>query len=209
MSDVTPARFLRCLLDLQTHPKPAYAVAEALALLAALTGARIAYLEIFDEHGVPQFSRAHGAIGHDLDVVRGAISRGIIGHALAHGETIATASALDDIRFKDLGSVQQHQIAAVLCAPIGFGDGVVYLQGNHDARAFDLHDRDSTALLARELAPMRPWLLGAPPKLEHLVQARKREIIARTLQRNDGNVTAAARELGIGRALIHRTIRMK
>ncbi|MFN0246896.1 MAG: GAF domain-containing protein [Kofleriaceae bacterium] len=208
MADTTlSARFYRLLLDLPCHPRPADAVGDALALLAGLTRACIAYVELYNDQGVAGFSRAHGVVDHDLEVVRGAISRGIIGHALTCGETIASASAVHDKRFKALGSVQQHQTAAVLCSPIGLGDGVVYLQGRNDARTFELHDREDVVLFARQLAPMTLWLVDGRPTFVKQMQTRKRQVIAEALYRNEGNVTAAARDLGVGRALVHRVMR--
>jgi GAF domain-containing protein len=93
---------------------------EALALIVSVTGARRAYVEVGSGTGEGErFWRSHSLSSEDIEAVRESISRGIIAEAVATGTTVVTASALTDPRFRDRGSVQQKEIEAVLCAPIG------------------------------------------------------------------------------------------
>jgi transcriptional regulator with PAS, ATPase and Fis domain len=109
----------------------------------------------------PRFFMAHGFAREELAAVRRAISTGIVREALATGRTISTASAVDDPRFREHGSVQERRIQAVLCAPIGDPSvGVVYLEGRASPGPFPEEDRAHAELFARHVAPLADRLLA-------------------------------------------------
>lgn len=140
---------------------------EALALVVEAADARQGYLELYDDadvDGVPRWWIAHGFSAAEIDTVRLSISRGIIGEALATGETVVTPSALLDPRFNTRESVRRGRIEAVLCATIG-GDpprGVLYLQGRAGPGLFSEPERGRAETFTRHLAPLVDRLL-----LEH------------------------------------------
>ena len=133
---------------------------DALALLVEMTGARQGYLEISDADAEAESSRwslAHGFSAAEIEKVRTNISSGIVAEAIATGQTVKTASALLDPRFRDRGSVQIHKIDAVLCAPIGAETtpvGVLYLQGRKAAGLFSAEDQARAETFARHLGPV-------------------------------------------------------
>jgi Nif-specific regulatory protein len=64
-------------------------------------------------------------------------------------------SAMDDAVFGDLRSVEQNQIGAVPCAPVGHPPiGVVYLQGRSAPGSFTAGDHAAFELFTRQLAPL-------------------------------------------------------
>ena len=137
----------------------------SLDLVLELTGARKGYLELYtEEDGPPRWSLAFGCTEDEVEGIREAISHGIIARAMASGETVSTASALNDPRFAEQASVQFNKIMAVLCAPIGGGDGeapmgVLYLQERAKIGPFDKQDKHYAELVARHLAPQVDRLL--------------------------------------------------
>jgi Nif-specific regulatory protein len=149
--------FYRRLLDLGAASDIEPLLDEALALIVAVTGAKIAYLELYDEErDEPRFWKAHEVTGAEVAAIRSAISRGIIGAALADGRTIETSSAMDDARFQGRTSVRDNAIDAALCVPIGSEPvtGAIYLQGRTRPGPFDALDRERAELFARQLAPL-------------------------------------------------------
>ncbi len=149
----------RQLLELRRNDEIEPLLDEALALIVAVTGAGRGYLELQDDPPLgtaeqrresPHFWIARGCSDEDVAAIRRSFSRGVIRQAIAGGRTILAASALTDPRLRDLGSVREKQIEAVLCAPIGSAPplGVLYLQDRASPGGFteeDLH-------LAEELA---------------------------------------------------------
>src|SRR5690349_14457331 len=108
----------RKLLDIGAHHEIESFLEQALALMIEMVCARRGYLELLGEgRAEPRFWIARGCSEDDVASVRAQFSGGVIAHALASGQTIATVSALDDPRFRDRGSVRKNQIEAVLCAP--------------------------------------------------------------------------------------------
>src|SRR5262249_59038391 len=94
---------------------------EALGLVVDVVGARQGYLELHadeDRAGSLPWWIAHGFSAGEVEGVRAAISRGIIAHALATGQTIVTPSALLDPRFCDRDSVRTGRIEAGLGGPV-------------------------------------------------------------------------------------------
>jgi Nif-specific regulatory protein len=125
--------YYRSLLGLAAHDAPRPMLDRALRLLVDLTGAREGYIELYDDgdtHTIT-WSAWVGCDEARAEQIRGAISRGIIAEAIATGTVVVTSSASRDPRFRDLDSVRDQGIEAVVCAPIGQGAtlGVVYLQG--------------------------------------------------------------------------------
>lgn len=170
--------FYRRLLDLGTEEELEPLLEAALALIVEVTGATTAYLELTGDEGAPRFWRGHRVSAQDVETIRATISHGIIARALLDGRTIETASATDDARFADLGSVRQHSIQAVLCAPVGTRPalGVVYLQGRTRPGRFTEIDRERAELFARQLAPLVDRLVRRddPDQLDHTLLARQR-----------------------------------
>ena len=74
-------------------------LAEALGLILEITGARIGYLELYADG--PRWSASRGMTDQEVAGARAVTSRGIIGEALATGQTIVTPSALLDPRFQE------------------------------------------------------------------------------------------------------------
>jgi Nif-specific regulatory protein len=160
----------RQLLELGTEGELRPLLRRALKLVVAITGAQNGYLEVRDEapdapkdtDGRPlRWSMATGFKRDDIPEVRQAISRGVIAESIATGKSIRVASAMDDTRFHDLTSVQEHQIRAVLCAPIGTDPslGAVYLQGSQVGVEFDEKDEWHAEVFARHLVPYADRLI--------------------------------------------------
>lgn len=180
--------FYKRLLDLGAKDELEPLLEDALALIAEVTGAALAYLELSgDDSSEPRFWRGRGLSALDVQSIRQSISRGIIGRAISEGKTVETPSATDDARFADLGSVRQHEIRAVLCAPIGVAPpiGVIYLQGRTRTGGFGPDDREHVELFARQLAPLADRLAHKTlPSTDHTREIRERfhcaEIVGRS-----------------------------
>src|SRR4051812_20259641 len=129
---------------------------EALSLMLRIAGASQGYLEIFSDGDGPGWWTAAGICDDELDVIRSAVSRGIIAEAIASGTAVVTPSALLDPRFRDFGSVRRSRIEAVLCAPIGAAPpvGVLYLQGRTLPGNFSEEDLARAEIFGRHLAPL-------------------------------------------------------
>ncbi|WP_437721971.1 sigma 54-interacting transcriptional regulator [Sorangium sp. So ce861] len=150
--------FYRKLLDLGQAEEIKPFLAEALALIVKLTGARMAYVELRsdpDSQGDPPFWVAHGCQDDDVQKIRAAFSTGVMAEAIATGRTIMTVSALLDPRFSINQSVQRNRIEAVICAPVGVAPpvGVVYLQDRTENGLFTEEDRSRVEIFARHLTP--------------------------------------------------------
>ncbi len=153
------------LLDLGRQRHVESFLAEALHLVAEVTGARQGYLELLgdeDDPSAPRWWIAHGLSDQEIEGVRAAISRGIIAEALASGQTIVTPSALLDPRFSERKSVLEGQIQAVLCSPIGEDPprGALYLQGRAAPGPFSDDDLARAERFARHIAPLVDRLLA-------------------------------------------------
>jgi Nif-specific regulatory protein len=161
--------YLRLLeLGQQTTLNPF--LVDALGLLVEATGAREAYLELFDEAEQAQGPRwwtACGLSGEEITRVRATISRGIIAEAVASGRTVLTPAAFLDPRFSARESVRVANIQAVLCAPIGSDPprGVLYLTSASD-QPFSEDHLQCVELVAQHLAPLVDRLL-VQERLEH------------------------------------------
>ena len=181
--------FYRRLLDLGGKDEIEPLLDEALALIVEVTGASMAYLELYDDNANrPRFWKGFRCTDRDVASIRASISRGIIARAIGEGRTIETPSATHDARFSELGSVRQNSIQAVLCAPVGVQPpiGVIYLQGRTRPGMFTATDRERAELFARQLAPLADRLVRHRhhEHVDHTREVRERlrcpEIIGRS-----------------------------
>jgi Nif-specific regulatory protein len=129
---------------------------EALSLMLRIAGASQGYIEIFSDNEGAGWWTAAGICDDELEVIRAAVSRGIIAEAIASETAVVTPSALLDPRFRDFGSVRRSNIEAVLCAPIGSTPpvGVLYLQGRTLPGNFSEEDLARAEIFGRHLAPL-------------------------------------------------------
>lgn len=163
---------------------------EVLALIVQASRARKGYLEFYEPNEPqPTLALAHGCEGPAEDSFRAGISQGVMAEAMASRATVISASALDDPRFRDRGSVRRHHIEAVLCTPLG-GDpplGVVYLQERIPSGSFDEADRRRAELFARYIGPfaerllMRRWSKADDPTRTIRSQLRAEGVIGRSV----------------------------
>ena len=155
----------RALLDLGAHDSIDSFAGTALARITEMSGAEKGYLELFDPVDKTQEATAwRRSIGYSDTEVQGvqhAISKGIIAEAVASGESVMTASALVDERFRDRGSVRQHRIEAVLCVPIGAESvvGVLYLQNRRAPGPFNEEELTLAETFCRYLSVFADRLL--------------------------------------------------
>ncbi len=198
----------RQLLEFHSSRDVEPLLCDALRLLAAASTIEIAYLELSsDETGSPSFWKCHGLPGQPLDLVHSRISTEVIAFAIAEGRSIITASALSDDTLKDLVSVKENAIEAVLCVPIGIALplGVLYLQRSRGAGPFTPADRARAELFAHQVALVVGRLLRVSLVEETRLFAQHQAHLA--LRRSDGHLKRAARELGIGRAWLRKLLR--
>ncbi len=177
--DLTSERdFYRQLLDLGGQREIDPLLDQALALIADVTGARTGYLELYDDDSTqPRYWKGFHCSDRDRETIRASISRGIIQRAISEGRTIETPSAQLDERFADLGSVRQHEIQAVLCAPVGVPPiGVIYLQARAKPGPFSATDAERAELFARQLAPLADRLVRTsdPERYDFTREVRSR-----------------------------------
>jgi Nif-specific regulatory protein len=144
----------RRLLELGLHTDVEALLRDALALIVDVAKVRQGYLELHGDNEAAPWWMAHGCSDQTVEDVRATVSKGIIAMAIADGRTIVTSSALIDERFSARESVQDGQIEAVLCAPIGepIPRGVLYLQGREVPEPFSPADKDRAEVFARHLA---------------------------------------------------------
>jgi len=148
--------FLR-LLELDTSGDVEPLMRAALAIIVEMSRAAGGYVELHGggnqrERG-DVYRYAQGFSERAVANVREQLSDGIMAEALACGETVRTACAMEDGRFEELDSVQEHRIGAVVCVPIGEpAIGVVYLQARQEGFGFTEEAVRLTELFARHLA---------------------------------------------------------
>jgi Nif-specific regulatory protein len=155
----------RTLLELGAHDSLEQLTETALGLVTSMSQARKGYLELFDDrsaHPAPlRWEVSSGCSDAEVAEIRDVVSYGIIAEAVATGQPVVTASAVLDQRFRDRRSVQQGQIEAVLCVPIGTQTvmGVVYLQDRSTRGPFNEEEVTLTQTFARHLAVFAERLL--------------------------------------------------
>jgi DNA-binding NtrC family response regulator len=108
--------------------------------------------------------------------------------------------------------VVANQIRAVMCTPIGIGSpvGVVCVQGRRAPGRFPDVDRERAELFAAKLAAVADRIRFGRnvPKVtldDELRWLEYRHVRA-SIDRNEGNLSSTARELGITRARLYRII---
>jgi DNA-binding NtrC family response regulator len=151
--------FYRRLLDLGLQDRIEPFLEQALLLLIQIADARRGAIRIWDGGDAsqpPLYALERGfEPGEDM-----AFSHSVIHESFATGETILTASASEDPRFRDQGSVRGNRLEAVLCVPIGARvTGVLYLQDRNRPGPFSDPDRERAETFARHLAPFVDRLL--------------------------------------------------
>ncbi|MCA9636385.1 MAG: sigma-54-dependent Fis family transcriptional regulator, partial [Myxococcales bacterium] len=144
------------LLELSGEDDISRFLTDALALIVETSGATRGYIELYDpadRSDEPRWWLAEGFTDTELAAAREYLSSRIIAKALASGELVESASAVHDLRYADLESVQRNDIRGVLCARIGRDEpiGVLYLEGA-DA-AFGEADRRRCLAFARYVGP--------------------------------------------------------
>jgi Nif-specific regulatory protein len=184
---------LRRLFDLATKQEVQPLLDEALSLIIEVAGARRGYVEIRDESGEANgqlFWMARGCTDEDVEAIRADFSNGIIAEAIATGEVILSASAMQDTRFERHESVQLKRIEAVLCAPIGADPpfGVLYLQDRNAPGGFTGEAREYAELFARHVSTLADRLLvrrrfrdASDPTLESRKKLRIEHLIGRSV----------------------------
>jgi GAF domain-containing protein len=207
----TREAFLLKCIRLGDAADPHSALDRALRLLVGRTDAELGYVEIYedDERATPSLCSAVQCSQADARTISECISRGIISLALAEGRPIRTASAIDDERFRDHASVRQNQIGSAICVPIGrlVTLGAIYLQARRGdvLSAVDLDDAELVAsmldLVLNRVA--RPGVVT----LTEAVRAFQYRRIREALKRHEGNISAAASELGVTRKFIYSVLR--
>jgi hypothetical protein len=200
--------FYRRLLQLDTFVAPEPLISEAVALITDITEARLGYVELFS---TPPFREAHCDDGPPD--VEAWVSRGIIKAAVEARATINLASAAEHPRFRMSNSVAANQIRAVMCTPIGIGSpvGVVYVQGRRAPGRFPDLDRERAELFAAKLATVsdriRYGYRESRVTLDDEVRWLEYRHVRESIDRNAGNLSNTARELGITRARLYRIMK--
>jgi signal transduction protein with GAF and PtsI domain len=203
--------FYQHLLDLRTAKPLKPHLVRALELAVEVTGARLGYLELWDATCEPRWWIGHGVAAEELETIQRRISRGIIGRAIAEQVPIRIPSALTDERFRDLKSVKQNEIHAVLCAPV-LGDdlviGVIYLQGR--SGGFEERDVEDVQRFAVALSNVVGAIVPRTTKaLPIQVDDYKAQLVREAYQRNDFNAAATARELQVARKVIYGSLKRR
>lgn len=152
------------LLEIGTTSEIEPFLQEALALLTEIAGARRGYVELCDDHTGQEplrFTAIKGCSDDETAQIRAALSSSVIAEALATGETVVLASALEDQHFGSRTSVRKKRIEAVLCAPIGEAPpmGVLYLQDRLGGGPFTESDRGRAERFVRHIAAFVDRLL--------------------------------------------------
>jgi hypothetical protein len=205
--------FYRRLLELDTFVEPEPLIAEAVALITDITEARLGYVELFATKptATPLFREAHCDDGPPE--VEAWVSREIIKAAVETRMTINLASAAEHPRFRMSASVVANKIRAVMCTPIGIGLplGVVYVQGRRAPGRFPDLDRERAELFAAKLATVadriRAGRGASKVTLDDAVRWLEYRHVRAAIDRNGGNLSNTARELGITRARLYRIVR--
>jgi len=157
----------RDLLRLGAASDPRPFLEEALRRVVAAAGSHQGYLALYrgqDLGSEPDFWIAHDCTEEEVARVRANLSRGIVREAVDRGETISTACALEDPRFREQESVAVQGIRAVLCAPVAGALGVIYLQGKDQPgpSSGDCYRRHWTPRAGTCQPPPENWTCHAP-----------------------------------------------
>jgi len=141
-------------------------VQQALDIVVELTGAACGYLRVGglgpDPAEGSTWTASSALSAEGVADVEAMISTGIVMAALASGEAVETASAVQDPRFRDRQSVRGARIAAVLCLPLAGSPplGALYLQRSSGAGPFPARAQAIAALFARHVGPVLRGVLA-------------------------------------------------
>lgn len=176
-------------------------IARLLDALIVVIEATSAYVELAGEEAETTgfaLARPHGA----------PISRGVIATASGESRAIVSPSALADPTLRELRSVREHRIEAVLCVPVAAWRvrGVLCVQRCGRPGAFSDRDRAQVELVQRELAVIADRLVRARTLREETRRLRDR-LVAETLERTQWNITHTARALGVTRTFVYEVVR--
>lgn len=166
----------RDLLHLGAAGDPHPFLEEALRRVVEATGSHQGYLALYrhqDPAAQPDFWIAHDCSAEDVVQVRASLSRGIVREAVEQGQTISTACAVEDPRFREQESVSVQGIRAVMCAPVADARGVLYLQGRDAPGPFGEQDRRLLEDFAQQVAPYAERLLEQEHALDPTLPLRQ------------------------------------
>ncbi len=160
--------FYHLLLELASdHPDLKKSLNKALRLIAEVTDAERAYLEVRDTNGDAVY-QALEISDDEIEELQNSVSTGIIAEAIRTRENLLIPSALIDPRFQGQESVQRLAIESVLCVPF-FGErthGVLYLQGNRGFKDEAEKIQLDTELFAQHVSPLLDQLLKEQERTE-------------------------------------------
>ena len=198
--------FYQTLLKLDDEVDLDPVLTDALRSTTRITRSSLVYLEVFDEDGVPALARGHATTVTSLDSIRSQVSSGIVQQAIAERRTVETCVLVHDPHVV----LRDAAISTARCIPLGrvLPAGFVYVRTQS---SFSALDRERIDWLARRLARI-VYRLGDPATPRHRrlaeeiyeLQCRR---IREAMERCDGNIAEAARDLGVGRAFIYRVLR--
>jgi hypothetical protein len=180
-------QFYQLLLHLEHHPNATSQLEQALRQIVEITGARTVYLEIFAAGEQRAQSRGHDVEGRSHDAIEISISRDLVALAVDEGRTISRTTRLG------------RTLVAALCVPIKAESVIGFVWLERTRRAFSELDRERARLLARCVSVARAsW-----PKLADELRALRVRRVREALERCDGEISAAARLLGVSRVFIY------
>jgi Nif-specific regulatory protein len=156
--------FYRGLVDLTSTHEVKPLLGPTLQLVAEVTGAAAAYLELFDDAVPPRSWKSPSVRDEDLVSMRAAIARA------------RAASTPVEGRVTELESVRDLVNRTTLCCPIGSNPaiGMICLHGTVRSEPFDTSDRKHVALLASRLAALAEYWVPPRDTSDHTVAIRER-----------------------------------
>lgn len=195
--------FYQRLLDLSGPEEAERLLGRAIELLARLTGAELAYLEILDLGDELRLGCSAAGPAVAVDEVRARIAPEIARCVAGRIEPIVTASAIDDERLRELESVRWGRIRAVLCVPLEPIAGALYLQG---PAPFSPVELEHATLCARQIGEqlLRRHDLGDRLSLRRAMHLYQRRHVLAALERTGWNIAAASRELAVARSHLYK-----
>lgn len=175
---------LRTMLALRTGDAPELATAAMHHLLVA-TGAVLGRLELHGRDG--RFERTATTNGLDVEQIRAHVVPAIVADARARDAPVVTA----------------HGGRSVACVPITEpdADGHVYLLSRG---VFTTRDLALIIDVTREVGEVAQLLIGGLHDLRARTRAFEWRCVRDTLERCRGNVSEAARILGVPRSFLYR-----
>jgi signal transduction histidine kinase/CheY-like chemotaxis protein len=179
-------RHLEAIYWVSTLMNSAGDLGELLDSLAATIGyvfeSERSYVIVNDEHGVQSERVVHrsslddGTFSQGLD-----ISSSIVGEAIDAGQSVLTADAQHDGRFKSKESVMLHGIRSVMCVPVEASDailGALYVDSGSRRDVYGNDDLELLASLGRlvGLAVHRAFIARKKMEAERNLHRREEEV---------------------------------